>query len=147
MDVSQQPTHKLITAINKNVEPGVALNAAAHMALGLSARIMQEFPAMADDLMFLNFRDRDGEDHAFISGLSLIVLRATVNELRKLRQGLQLTGVPFVDFTATMTGDTYVEQLARTAQTPTAALDYFGVCAFGLRDQIDPLTRKLSLWR
>ena len=104
-------------------------------------------PEAIDEMRFLNFADKDGGDHPFISALSLIVLRATSNEIRKLRNELNSAGIHSVDFTNQMTGETYVEQLERSRNTAESDLEYYGICAFGLKRDIDPLTRKLSLWR
>lgn len=63
--------YKFVAVINENIEPGKALNAIAHLGLGLVN--------MADDetkekMSFINFEDKDGTSHKSISGLSLIVL-------------------------------------------------------------------------
>ena len=144
---SQVTTHKLIAVVNKNLEPGVALNAVAHMALGLSARIATEQPNVIEDMKFLDYTDKDGNSHPFISALSLIVFRATSNEIRKLRAELNRAGIASTDFHSQMTRGTYLEQLDRSGNTPEAELEYYGLCAVGRKEEIDPLTRKLSLWR
>jgi len=139
--------HKIVAIINKRLQPGVALNTIAHMALGLTARAAKERPDVLEDLRFLNFRDKDGGDHCFISALSLVVLRGTSNEIRKLRNQFLAAGLLSTNFTNQMTGGTYVEQLERSQNTPEAELEYYGVCAFGTIQELDLLTRKFSLWR
>lgn len=52
-----------------------------------------------------------------------------------------------MDFVETMTGDTYAEQLVKTKEVETEEHNYFGILAFGEIDKINPITRKLSLWR
>lgn len=135
---------KFVALVNKNLEPGVAMNALGHMALGLAARLAD---GRREDMKFLDFIDRDGQTHPNISGLSLIVLRGTSGNVRTLRNEALAAQLPVVDFTSTMTGDTYVEQLERTRLTLESDLDYYGVMLFGPADQVAPLTRKYSLYR
>lgn len=137
-------THKFVLVLNKNLEPGVALNAAAHMAAGL---VSQADASALEQMKFIDFADKDGGIHPHISALSLIVLRATSNEIRKVRTEAKFRKIMFTDFTRTMTGDTYVEQLERTKETAEQDLDYYGVCLFGEKKILEDFTRKLSLWR
>ena len=136
--------HKFIFIMNKKLETGVVMNAAAHMALGLVNRAN---PEMIDKMKFLDFIDKDEGVHPSISALSLIVKRATSGEIRKARNEALARDVLFTDFTITMTGDTYVEQLEKTKETAEADLQYYGLGLFGEKDVLDTFTRKLSLWR
>jgi hypothetical protein len=138
------PSYKFVVAVNKTVEPGVAFNAVAHVSLGLSAKATLE---QREHMHFISFVDGSGIFHDSISALSLIVLRATNGELKKLVQAAQEQQILSVDFLQTMTGDTYVEQLEKTKSTVSDALIYYAVGLFGLKEVIDPLTKKLSLWK
>jgi hypothetical protein len=144
MTTSGYTTHKFTVILNKNLETGVALNAAAHMAAGL---VSQANNGIREQMRFIDFTDKDGGVHPTISALSLIVLRGTSNEIRKARNEAKRRNILFADFTRSMTGDTYVEQLERTQATPEAELEYYGICLFGEKVQLDEFTRKLSLWR
>ena|SRR5260370_713333 len=139
-----QTAVKFVVVLNKNLEVGKALNAAAHMAAGLVARAD---PESVKDMMFIPFLDKDGGEHPSISALSLIVLRGTSGEIRKVRKEALSHGVIFTDFTSSMTGDTYIEQLERTKATAEQDLEYYGICLFGRKETLDEFTRKLSLWR
>ncbi len=55
--------------------------------------------------------------------------------------------IPFTDFTSTMTVGTSADQLQRTKETPEAELEYWGICLFGSTDEIQPLTKKFSLFK
>lgn len=136
--------HKFVVVLNKNLELGVALNAAAHMAAGL---VSQADESTLKNMKFIDFIDKDSGIHPSISALSLIVLRAKSNEIRKVRKEAITRKVLFTDFTSTMTGDTYVEQLERTKITPEEDLEYYGVCLFGEKFVLQEFTGKLSLWR
>lgn len=136
-------TNKFVAVLNKRVPVGALMNALAHMAAGLSASY-PDIPAMRFD----SYADRDGNDHKSISDHPFIILSAdNSNQIRTLRNALKDAGVHFVDFTSTMTVGTYVEQQERTRQTPEVELEYYGICAFGPKDVINPLTKKFSLWR
>jgi len=106
---------KFVVALKDGLPAGVALNAAAHLALGLREKA-QSCPELVDRMAFIAYEDAGGGRHEPISALSLIVL----------------TGRP---------------QLERTKATPDDGLDYYGVALFGPRVVVDPLTRRLSLWR
>jgi len=138
---------KIVAMINKTLEPGPALNAIAHLSVGLLGRLITECPDLLSELNYQNFRDASGEVHPFISGLSLIVLRGSSNEIRRLREDITAAGLLTVDFHHQMTGESYVEQLERSAQTLESELIYSGVIVLAPKTEIDPLTRKYSLWR
>lgn len=52
-----------------------------------------------------------------------------------------------MDFIETMTGDTYKEQLEKTKKVNTEEHDYFGLLAFGEIEKINPITKRLSLYK
>ena len=100
-----------------------------------------------EKMSFINFPDKSGNDHKSISALSLIVLRGTSNEIKKARNKYVEGNIHFVDFLETMTGDTYKEQLIKTANTEYEDLNFYGIIAFGEKEILDPITKRLSLWR
>lgn len=52
-----------------------------------------------------------------------------------------------MDFVETMTGDTYAEQLTKTKEVGTEEHNYYGVLAFGEIERINPITKRLSLFK
>ncbi|WP_232248182.1 DUF2000 domain-containing protein [Streptacidiphilus rugosus] len=141
------PDWKFAVVLKAKLPAGVALNAAAHTSLGLAALAGAEHPELAAKMSFLNFLDADGGSHAPISGLSLVVLEGRAAGLRRFRAEARAAGLLVNDFVSAMTGDTYAEQLTRVAGLPEESLDYYAVAAFGRRDELDPLTKKFSLWK
>jgi hypothetical protein len=137
-------TSRVVILLNKNLQTGVALNAAAHLGMAIANLVGEEGRAK---LKFLDFVDAEKGVHPSISARSLIVLRGTSSEIRKLRQEALRAGLRTADFTNTMTGQTYREQLERTATTSEATLEYFGVALFGSAETISPLTKRHSLWK
>ena len=136
--------YKFVVLLNKKLEPGVALNATAHMVAALMQKASG--PEQAN-MKFLDYEDADGQIHP-VSGLSLIVLRAdNSNKIRTARTRAIEDNILHVDFTESMTGDTCVEQMQRTSSLAESELNYYGLCMFGNRQQINAITSKFSLWR
>lgn len=131
---------KLVAVMNENKETGIILNALAHMSLGLGSFANKE------ELRFTNYADADGGDHANISEMPLIVLKANSNKIRQLRKAALANNIAFVDYTDTMTEGTYEEQIKRSSETKEEALDYFGIILFGDWNLVSELTKKFSLW-
>jgi hypothetical protein len=137
-------THKFVVVLNKKILPGIALNATAHMAACLVARANE---SDRESMKFIDYIDADGEQHPS-SALSLIVLQAdNSNKIRNARQAAKDKGIIFTDFLESMTGQTYAEQLERTKNLKESELEYFGICMFGRKEEIDEITRKFSLWK
>ena len=136
-------THKFVAIVNKDIEVGKALNAIAHSCAGLVASANDE---LKEKMSFIDFEDMDGFNHKSISGLSLIVLRGKNGELKKARAGFIENNIHFTDFTETMTGDTYKEQIDKTKETNDENMKYYCVVAFGEKEVLDPITKKFSLW-
>jgi len=136
-------THKFVAVLNRKVPVGHLMNALGHMTAGLAA----SYPKVAE-MRFDNYADKDGNAHANISDNPFIVLQAdNSNKLRTLRAAAAEAGIHYTDFTSTMTIGTYQEQQERTAQTPEAELEYWGVALFGEVEKLNALTKKFSLWR
>jgi hypothetical protein len=138
---------RIVLILNKRLEPGVALNTAAHLGIGLFGRIATSSLEAVDAINFQNYRDANDNDHAFVSALPLIVLRAKSGEIRKCRQAFKDMKVSFVDYTGCMVGGTYLNQLEHSRNTPEIELEYFGICAIGPKEQLDVVTRRFSLWK
>lgn len=133
--------NKLVAVMNEKIEPGVIMNALAHMCIGFGSEIGKE------PLRLTNYIDADEGSHPSISEMPFMILKANSNKIRALRQAAQQAGIKFVDFTDTMTIGSYVEQLERTKQVKEADLIYYGIVLFGSWDKISELTRKFSLWK
>ncbi|MBS0629356.1 MAG: DUF2000 domain-containing protein [Verrucomicrobia bacterium] len=133
--------NKLVAVMNEKIEPGVIMNALAHMCIGFGSEIGKE------PLRLTNYIDGDDGSHPSISEMPFMILKANSNKIRALRQAAQQAGIKFVDFTDTMTIGSYEEQLERTKQTKEADLIYYGIVLFGSWDKLSDLTRKFSLWK
>lgn len=133
--------NKLVAVMNEKIEPGVIMNALAHMCIGLGAQIGK------DPLRLTNYVDADGTSHPCISEMPFMILKANSNKIRALREAALQASIASATFTDTMTIGGYVEQLERTKQTKEADLIYYGIVLFGKWDEVSNLTKKFSLWK
>ncbi len=133
---------KLAAVLNEKIEAGRALNALAHMAVGLGGSVQNR-----EELRLQDYIDADGGKHPQISDLPFIVLRGGSGQIRNLRKAAIDAGVHFTDFTNTMTEGTYVEQHERTRLLKEEGLEYYGICLFGDFETVSKLTKKFSLWK
>ena len=127
--------------MNEKIEPGIIMNALAHMCIGFGSRIGME------PLRLTNYIDADGASHPNISEMPFMILKANSNKIRGLREQAIEAGIQFVDFTDTMTIGSYVEQIERTKATKGEDLVYYGIVLFGDWQKVSELTRKFSLWK
>lgn len=134
-------SNKLVAVMNEKIEPGIIMNALAHMSIGFGSEIGKEA------LRLTNYVDADHGNHPNISEMPFMILKANSNKIRNLRISAQEAGIKFVDFTDTMTVGTYLEQIERTKQTKDENLIYYGIVLFGEWEKVTELTRKFSLWK
>jgi hypothetical protein len=136
-------SHKFVAVLNKKAELPRLVNALGHLSAGLAAQ-----HGNIDEMKFLNYKDADGGLHPGISYYPFIVLAArNGNQIRTLRQAAIEGGVSCCDFVDTMLGESAEDQLHRTSSTPEENLTYLAITLFGSAEQLDPLTRKFSLFR
>ena len=133
--------NKLVAVLNKSIDTGKAMNALAHMCIGLGSAI-----GMAE-LRLTDYKDADGGSHPFISEIPFIILSENSNKIRRLRNEAIANHIMCNDFTDTMTIGTYKEQLEKTLQVSNEELIYYGIVLFGDWDKVTELTRKFSLWK
>lgn len=134
-------SNKLVAVMNEKIEPGVIMNALAHMSIGFGAEIGKE------DLKLTNYIDGDGGSHPCISEKPFMILKANSNKIRRTRESAQDPGILYVDFVDTMTVGTYLEQIEKTKAKKEEELIYYGIVLFGDWDKVSELTRKFSLWK
>jgi hypothetical protein len=134
-------SNKLVAVMNEKIDPGIIMNALAHMCIGFGSEIGKE------PLRLTNYMDAEGGSHPSISEMPFMILKENSNKIRGLRLASLEKEIQFVDFTSTMTIGTYIEQIERTKQTKEAELIYYGIVLFGNWDQVSELTRKFSLWK
>jgi hypothetical protein len=133
-------TKKFVAVLNKKIEVGKAMNTLAHMTVGL----VSSYPDC--DMGVINYADKDGGTH-MASKFPYIILRAdNSNKIRTLRGACIKEKLPFASFTSAMTVGDWEEQTAKSKATPEIELEYYGICLFGEKSDLDELTKKFSLW-
>lgn len=136
-------TKRFVAILNRKIEPGRLMNALGHMTAGLAGG-----SGKAREMCFLQYADKDGGAHPNISHFPFIVLKAdNSNQIRTARKECLTRGIPFADFTSTMTVGTSAEQQQTTRDTPEGELDYYGVVMFGQTDELKQFTGKFSLFQ
>lgn len=133
---------KLVAVLNEKIETGRAMNALAHMAVGLGASIMEK-----SDLRLQDYTDANSGKHPQISDLPFIILKGGSGQIRNLRKAAIQHNITYTDFANTMIEGTYVEQHERTSNTKEEELEYFGICLFGDWETVSMMTKKFSLWK
>jgi len=131
---------KFVAVLNKKIEPGKAMNALAHMTVGL-------VNSNSDlEMGVIDYADKDSSPH-LASRFPYIILKAkNSNQIRTLRKVLSEKGIPFASFTEAMTVGGWEEQVERSKATPEEELEYYGICMLGEKEDLDILTKKFSLW-
>ena len=133
---------RFVAVLNKKVEPGRAMNALGHMTAGLAGGSDK-----ANEMCFLQYEDKNGGIHPNISHYPFIVLKAdNSNKIRTVRNECLRRGIPFSDFTSTMTVGTSQEQQNATRSTPEEELEYWSIVMFGSTDELKEFTGKFSLY-
>lgn len=134
-------TQKLVAIINKDIDIGVALNALAHMTIGLGATLN------ATHLELNDYHTQEGHIYPNISKMPFIILRGKSTEIKKVIQMVRSQTIPFAVFTNTMTGGTYLEQLKNTAAMKEENLIYYGCVLFGPSSEVTQITKRFSLYK
>ena len=119
------------------------MNALGHMTAGLAGGF-----GKANEMCFLEYKDKNNGIHPFISHFPFIVLAAdNSNQIRTVRNEALSKNLSFTDFTSTMTIGTSAEQVNNTSQTDEADLEYYGICMFGETSILREFTKKFSLFK
>ncbi len=134
-------TNKLVAVINQDIPTGIAMNALAHMTVGMATELDYDMLKLDD------YEDRDGNIYPNISQMPFIILKGTSDEIKEAVMSAKVEYIKHGVFVNTMTGGTFEEQLENTAKTAQDDLVFYGVVMYGLLDKVNPITKKFSLYR
>lgn len=134
-------SNKLVAVLNKELPSGIALNALAHMTLGLGAKVG------VDPLRLDLYKDKNGLEYPNISQMPFIILRGKSSEIKKLVHELRENEIVHGIFINTMTGGTYIEQLENTTKFTSDEFVFYGCVAFGDAERLNAMTKRFSLWK
>lgn len=134
-------TKKLVAVVSEKLEAGTAMNALAHMSLGLGTLLGP------DEALMCDYRDASGISHPAISAYPYIILQGRPGKIREAVEIAKAQGISTVDFTNTMTVGSYTEQMERTKATNNQDLEFYGAAFFGETAAVSEITKKFSLFR
>jgi hypothetical protein len=141
-NLPDEHSKRFIAILNKKIELGKLMNALGHMTAGLAGGFKDP-----KELFLLQYEDNEGNKHPNISHFPYIVLKAdNSNKIRTVRSEVIKRGIPFTDFTSTMTVGTSAQQQEATKNTPETELEYYGICLFGDTQELREITGKFSLF-
>ena len=125
---------KILAVINSAKQFGVAANAVAHASLGLASRLAAEGNPLPTKEW------KEGLTlHPPVVDVPIEIKLADAETLRQCRMNARNRGLLVADFTQTMTGDTYVEQLEKTKAAREAELEYYCVVIAGNEEELKHL--------
>ncbi|MBT4879796.1 MAG: DUF2000 domain-containing protein [Alphaproteobacteria bacterium] len=133
--------NKLVAVLNKSLDSGIAMNALAHMTIGLGAQLDNE------SLSLDTYIDAQENHYPNISQMPFMILRASGGKIRTTAFTAREKSILHGVFLNTMTGGTYVEQIERTKSSKEEDLNYYGIVLYGKWDTVSEMTKKFSLWK
>lgn len=140
---AQDFSKRIVTVVNKELEPWQVANAVAHMDAIIGNEVPKEQLVSADYFV--------GSDEVAIprnSQYAIIVMRADEKDLHKLHQKVlekKLTHHVFIKEMQDTTNDTEIEERLRTQSMDDTV--FYGVSFFAANEIADELTKNFQLWR
>jgi hypothetical protein len=135
---------KSIIALSEGFDSRLAvqLNALGHLAQSIGHQTSRQPTGR-----FVSYVDARGDNLGSLSWWPLIVLAARPQKIVQLWSDLEVYDWPKACFVDTMVQGGSEAQLAATAVGKPDSLNIVAVAAFGPAEEINGLTKKLSLWR
>lgn len=134
---------RFVAVLNSKVDAGKLMNALGHLSAGMASGLLD-----AEEIVLVDYVDKEEAQHAVLSHFPFIVLQAdNSNQLMALREAALQEGITMSDFTSTMTVGTSVKQIEETESKSSNELEYFAVLLFGETEKLKGLTKKFSLYK
>jgi hypothetical protein len=135
-------THKFVVAMNRKYQADQLLSALGHVSAGMAANAERK-----EAMDFVTYRDADGGTYPNISAWPFIVLKGNGGALKRLRSELIDHGIDYACYLDTMISGGSDAQRQATNDRKSEDIKILAIAMFGDAEQIDPLTKKFSLWR
>jgi lysyl-tRNA synthetase class 2 len=143
MSEEHRNAYKMVVILNKQIETGRAMNAAAHAVSGFVGTLQN-----LEQLDYLEYRDKTGEFDAVISHHPTIILQASdAKDLLKAYRKVNAAHLPNNAFIETMTIGSSYEELDILKEKTTDELDFWGVVFFGKTEDLTKITKDFQLWK
>jgi hypothetical protein len=143
--VNTAATHKFVIVLNEKSPPGKLLSATGQLAMSLylSASEKQRI-----HMSFIPFLSPSNSSLITVSTCSFVILKGNANQLLALYAKSTEQKLLSAIFTSTMSFNGIEEDLIqKTAITPLDQTEPYGVGIFGSIEDINPLTKKFSIFK
>jgi hypothetical protein len=138
-------THKFVIVLNEKSPIGKLLSATGQLAMSLYCNATER---QRNNASFVPFFNPSGSTLITVSTCSFVVLKGTANQLLTLFAQANSQNLLSAIFTSTMSFNGVEEDLIhKTATTPLDQTEPYGVGIFGPIGELNPLTKKFSLFK
>jgi len=139
----QDFTKRIVTVVNKDLEPWRITNAVAHMNAIIGNELSKEQLTSGD-----YFVTEDGAALPRNPQYAIIIMRADEKELHKLYDKVKERNLKHHVFIKEMQDTTNDQEIIDTLKTePVDQVNFFGVTFFAPNEVADELTKGLQLWK
>jgi len=139
----QDFTRKIVTVVNKELEPWQVANAVAHMDAIVGNELPKEQLVSGD-----YFVSNDQVSIPRNSQYAIIIMRADEKELHKLHEKVLAKNLVHHVFIKEMQDTSNDEEIQDSlSNKPMSEITFFGVSFLASNEEADQLTRGLQLWR
>ena len=143
--VNKTATHKFVIVLNEKSPVGKLLSATGQLAMSLQLSATQE---QRVNMSFEPLFNPSGKHLITVSTCSFVVLKGTGGQLLTLYSRAQEQGFLSAVFTSTMSFNGVEEDLIlKTKMTPLEQTELYGVALFGRIEEVNPLTKKFSVFK
>jgi hypothetical protein len=143
--VNTTATHKFVIVLNEKSPPGKLLSATGQLAMSLYLNASE---GQRINMSFIPFLSPNDSNLITVSTCSFVVLKGNANQLLVLYAKSTEQKLLSAIFTSTMSFNGVEEDLVhKTATTPLDQTEPYGVGIFGSIEEINPLTKKFSVFK
>lgn len=143
--VNTTATHKFVIVLNEKSPSGKLLSATGQLSMSLYLNASE---GQRINMSFISFLSPSGSNLITVSNCSFVVLKGTANQLLALYAKSTEQKLLSAIFTSTMSFNGIEEDLIyKTATTLLDQTEPYGVGVFGSIEEINPLTKKFSVFK